>query len=111
MPPPDEERRAQLRELAAAADVVGAQDLASRARRLDRLPLDHAAIRRLALEVGPLPFPSGLDPKALDGGAAPATEEETQAFRRLERLHHAAEALRELRAPAAAPFWRRWFST
>lgn len=111
VPPPDEERRAQLREFADAADVVGETDLADQARRLDRLPLDRAAIRRLALAVGPLQLPGGLNPKALDAGAAPASEQERQAFRRLERLHHAAEALRELRAPSAAPSWRWWSRT
>lgn len=109
VPPPDDERRTQLRDFAEAAEALGATDLAERARRLDRLPLDHDGVRQLALEVGPPELPSGLNPKALDHGAQPATEDEVRAFRRLERLHQAAEALRGLRAPRRdRPFWQRW---
>jgi hypothetical protein len=106
-PLPDDVLRARLHAFAGAADAVGRHELAAGARTLTPGPLQADAVRALAQRVTPPALPSGLNPKALDSGVWPATEEVRTAFEREQELYDAALDLRERAPRRQRGWWRR----
>lgn len=90
-------RRDRLRAFAAAAHGAGRPDLAERALSLAGHPAPPPdLVRALAHQVPRPALPDGLNPRAVDSGVAPATQEERWAYGRQAALHDCAVDLRVL---------------